>query len=308
VDSLILSNRIKEKAKEIGFSLVGFCNTKPLEKEGDHLIEWLNRGYNAEMRWFERSIDKRIDPSLILPNAKSIIVLGLNYYNQINFTNQINKGKISKYALGKDYHSVMKSKMKILINFLKEQNFFGNYLSYVDSGPLMEKALAQKAGLGWIGKNTNLINRKIGSFFFIGCIITDIELVYDEIYLNYCGTCNKCIEACPTKALVEPYILDSNKCISYLTIEYRGEVLPQTLKGKFDNWVFGCDICQDICPWNKNSKKTDVVELYPMIDPYIDLEKENKISEEQFSLKYSRTSIKRAKYKGFLRNINFLIN
>jgi len=308
MDSLILSNRIKAKAKEIGFSLVGFCDTKPLEKEGSNLIVWLNKGYNAEMKWFEKSIDKRINPSLILDNAKSIIVLGLNYYNPINFSNHVTKGKISKYALGKDYHLVMKDKMKILIEFLKEQNTFGNYLSYVDSGPLIEKALAQKAGLGWIGKNTLIINRKIGSFFFIGCIITDIELIYDDISLNYCGTCKKCIEACPTKALVEPYILDSNKCISYLTIEFRGEDLPRTLKGKFDNWVFGCDICQDVCPWNKNSKKTDVLEFYPVIDPFINLKEESKITEKQFDIKYSETAIKRAKYKGFLRNINFLID
>lgn len=301
-----LSNIIKRKAAESGFSISGICDAKPLLNEGTKLKAWLNNGYNAGMKWFEKTIEKRIDPSLVLSNAKSIIIFGLNYYIKIEHLNDKSSGKISKYALSKDYHNVMDKKLQSMTDFLKSVHPQGSYLFYSDTGPIMEKVLAQKAGLGWIGKNTNLINRKNGSFFFLGCIVTDIELVYDKSETGHCGSCTKCINSCPTQAIKEPYILDSNKCISYLTIEYKGAEIPSEFKGKFSEWVFGCDICQDVCPWNKFSKPTAEPSFIPLIDPNIKINDWLKLSEEEFRNKFNDSPIKRAKHKGLMRNLRFV--
>jgi epoxyqueuosine reductase len=303
----ILSNIIKEKAIELGFSLVGITNSNPLINEGEKLKSWINNGYNAGMNWFERTIDKRINPSLVLPDIKSIIVVGLNYYNKVNYLNNESTGKISKYALGNDYHDVMNEKLQSLIVFLKSVRSEGNYLFYADTGPVMERELAQRAGLGWIGKNANLINRKNGSFFFLGCILTDIKLDYDLPETNHCGSCKKCIDACPTNAIIQPHTIDSNKCISYLTIEYKGEEIPKEFKGKFDGWVFGCDACQDVCPWNRFAKTTDESSFIPLIEPNIKFNDWFTISEEEFKIKFKDSPLKRTKHKGLMRNIQFLL-
>ena len=303
-----LSNIIREKASELGFCLSGITNAKPFIDEGEKLKTWLNNGYNADMKWFERTVEKRINPSFVLPEVKSIIILALNYYNEVEHKNEKSTGKISKYALGKDYHEVMDEKLQSMIAFLKSLYPESKFLYYADTGPVMERELAQRAGLGWIGKNTNLINIKKGSFFFLGSIFTDLEIAYDQPEINHCGSCTKCIDACPTKALIHPYVLDSNKCISYLTIEYKGETIPTEFVGKFDGWVFGCDVCQDVCPWNRFAKQTMEPAFKPILEPNIDLVKWLSISEEEFKIKFKDSPVKRAKHKGFKRNIMFLLN
>lgn len=302
-----LSNIIKERASELGFSFAGISNTEPLIEEGERLKTWLNNGYNAGMKWFERSVDKRINPSSVLPDSKSIIVLGLIYYNNVEHINSSSTGKISKYALGKDYHEVMNEKLLALASFLKSLHPDSNFLCYADTGPVMERELAQRAGLGWIGKNANLINKKNGSFFFLGCIFSDVEMKYDTPETNYCGTCTRCIDTCPTQAIIRPHTIDSNKCISYLTIEFKGEEIPNEFKGKFDQWIFGCDVCQDVCPWNRFAKPTTEPSFIPSINPNIQLDDFLHISEDEFKVKFKDSPIKRAKYKGIVRNIKFLL-
>lgn len=301
-----LSNTIKLKAKELGFSLSGICRAEAMINEGEKLKSWIGKGYNAGMKWFERTIDHRIDPSMVLEGVKSILIFGLNYYQDIQRNNSVTYPKVSKYALGKDYHKVMNEKLTGMSLFLKSIVPDIKVLCYSDTGPLMEKVLAQKSGLGWIGKNTNLINRREGSFFFLGCILTDLELVYDKTESDHCGSCSRCIDACPTNAIVEPYVLDSNKCISYLTIEYRGDELPKELNNKFDGWIFGCDICQDVCPWNRFSKQTSEPAFIYSPEFEINPEELSKLTEDEFKEKFQYSPIKRAKHKGLMRNLKFV--
>lgn len=295
------------KAKKLGFDLVGFAGVEVLEEESFRLQEWLERGYHAGMKYMEKNRNKRINTRNIFSEAKSIISLGLNYYtpNKHNLNN--NEGKVSRYAWGKDYHLVIWDKLKILEKELKDNVPEFKSLSYVDTGPVMDKAWAVKAGLGWLGKHTNVINPGIGSWFFIANIITNYEFSYSDIITDHCGSCTACIDACPTNAIVGEYLVDANKCISYLTIENK-EKIPDSYKDKFDGWLFGCDICQDVCPWNiKFSETCKVEEFKPTKGKTgINLKEIKEMDNETFKIRFSESPIKRAKLFGLKRNAVFL--
>lgn len=244
---------IKAEARRLGFSFCGISRATFLEEEAPRLEAWLTQNRHGEMAYMANHFDKRLDPRLLVPGAKSVISLLYNYFPEKDLNENRDELKISKYAFGEDYHHVVKSKLKDLGFFMKEN--IGDVLgrAFVDSAPVMDKAWAAKSGLGWIGKNSNLINKGHGSFFFIAELIIDLELPPDEPVKDHCGTCKACIDACPTDAIIEPYVVDGSKCISYFTIELKNEI-PSEFHGKLDNWIFGCDVCQDVCPWNRFSK------------------------------------------------------
>ncbi|MDB5004475.1 MAG: tRNA epoxyqueuosine(34) reductase QueG [Mucilaginibacter sp.] len=302
------SELIKQEALNLGFLFCGISKAEFLEEEAPHLEAWLNKNMHGEMQYMENHFDKRLDPRLLVDGAKSVISLGLNYYTDNSQTDPL-APKISKYAYGQDYHTVIKDKLKQLLQIINEKIGEVGGRAFVDSAPVLDKAWAKKAGLGWIGKNTNLINQKTGSFFFLAELIVDIELEYDiEPTADHCGTCTRCIDACPTDAIVGPYVVDGSRCISYLTIELKNEI-PQEFKGKMDDWVFGCDICQDVCPWNKFS----VIHNEPAFDPHPDLLNLNsndlrEITEDVFQKVFKNSAVKRTKFAGLKRNIEFLRN
>jgi epoxyqueuosine reductase len=302
----ILTQKIKAKAKELGFYDCGISRADLLKEDAEKLGKWIGNGMQAGMHYMENHFEKRTDPRLLFENAKSVISVLYNYYPKTKIQEE-NNYKISKYAYGKDYHQIIKQKLNQLIEFVRTEAGEINARAFTDSAPVLDRAWAARAGLGWIGKNTNLINRKQGSFFFIGEIISDLELDYDGKKIeNFCGTCTKCIDACPTGAL-KPYEVDARKCISYLTIENKEEYIPSELKGRFDDWIFGCDICQDVCPWNRFSKPHDE----PAFDPpdiLTQLRKPdwNNLTEEQFRKVFKDSPVKRSKYKGLIRNIRFV--
>lgn len=296
---------IKDKATELGFFYCGFSKADFLEEEAPRLENWLNLNYQGKMSYMANYFDKRLDPRLLVDDAKTVVSLLLNYYPE---EKQHSEGpKISKYAYGEDYHTVIKDKLKELIHFLKENIGDVNGRAFVDSAPVMDKVWAKKSGLGWIGKNSNLIHPKEGSFFFIAELIIDLEIESDGPMKDYCGTCTKCIDACPTNAIVQPYVVDGSKCISYLTIELKDELLPSEFKGKMDNWMFGCDICQDVCPWNRFSKITQEPRFKP--NPLL-LELNStewkELNEEVFNRMFKLSAVKRTKFNGLKRNIKFL--
>lgn len=300
-----INQLIKSKAKELGFFACAVSKAEFFEEDVKRLESWLKKGFHGEMGYMKNHFGKRTDPSKLFENAKSIISVLYNYYPKTVISEE-NNYKISKYAYGKDYHFVMKKKMKKLIDFLHEVTGEVNSRAFVDSAPMLDRAWAARAGLGWIGKNTNLITKKHGSYFFIGEIITDLELEYNEYRVpDHCGTCSRCIDACPTSAL-KPYELDARKCISYLTIENKDEITPHIFKGKLNDWIFGCDICQDVCPWNRFSKSHNE----PEFEPSAELLKMRKpdwenLSEKQFDRIFKDSPVKRTKYKGLIRNILF---
>lgn len=303
INSLIVT----DIAKEIGFDLVGFAKAEILSDETLLLESWLKNNFHANMSYLSNNLEKRRDVSKILPDVKSVISLGLNYYIYEDYI-QITKktGKVSRYAWGKDYHLVIKNMLKEFENRLKklEPNF--NSVSYVDTGPVMDKVWAVKSGLGWMGKHTNVINNKIGSWFFIANILCNQEFEYSQQIQDLCGSCTACIDACPTNAIVVPYVIDSNLCISYQTIENK-EDIPIELKDSFDNWAFGCDICQDVCPWNKKfSTQTNKKEFEPQ-NKYLCYDEISQMNEEQFNRKFKDSPIKRSKLKGIKRNLNHII-
>lgn len=296
---------IKAKAKELGFFFCGISKADFLKDEAPQLEQWLNDQRHGEMKYMEQHFDKRLDPRLLVDDAKSVVSLLLNYYPDETQTEDA--PKISKYAYGKDYHFVIKDKLKELYAFIHEEIGEVGGRMFVDSAPVMDKAWAKKSGLGWMGKNSNLINPKHGSFFFIAELILDLELQEDGPMKDYCGTCTACIDECPTDAIVEPYVVDGSKCISYLTIELKDELIPKEFQGKMDNWMFGCDVCQDVCPWNRFSKPTNE----PMFQPHKNLLKMNKsdwedITEEVFKEIFKKSAVKRTKYQGLKRNIKFV--
>ncbi|CAN1549418.1 COG1600 Uncharacterized Fe-S protein [Spirosomataceae bacterium] len=293
---------IKNKAKELGFDFCGISKADFLESEAKLLETWLNRNYNGKMAYMANYFDKRLDPRLLVDGAKSVITFILNYYPEEELTEQ--DYKISKYAYGTDYHFVIKDKLASLLADMQKEIGEINARVFVDSAPVMDKVWAKKGGVGWVGKHSNLINRKIGSFFFIGEIICDIELDYDGPIKDYCGTCTACIDACPTDAITEPYVVDGSKCISYLTIELK-ENIPAEFKDKMENWAFGCDICQDVCPWNSFAKPHKTPEFLPNED-LKNLKNWEEITQEVFSKTFKNSAIKRTKYQGLLRNIAFL--
>ncbi len=303
----ITNNLVIELAKNLGFDLVGFAPANLLTKGHNNLLKWLGNGYQAGMKYMENNLEKRKNVKEILSDAKSVISLGMNYHTGFEYREKSNYGKVSKYAWGKDYHLVVWDRLEKLIGELKNIDPSFEAKSYVDTGPVMDKAWALKAGIGWMGKHTNVINRNYGSWFFIANIINNYEFIYSTPVQDYCGSCTACIDACPTNAIVQEYIVDSNRCISYLTIENKGEI-PQEFKGKFENWLFGCDICQDVCPWNnKFSQITQIEDFQPQHgNEQISLSEVKEMGEETFRERFNNSPIKRAKLNGLKRNAAFL--
>ncbi len=303
--SQVLTQLIKSEATKLGFMFCGVSKAGFLEEEAPRLENWLNQNMNGTMSYMGNYFDKRLDPRLLVDDAKSVISLLLNYFPS-EIPQDADAPKISKYAYGEDYHDVIKEKLKSLLSFIREKAGDINGRVFVDSAPVLDRAWAKKSGLGWVGKNSNLINKTSGSFFFIAELIVDIELEYDGPVKDYCGTCTRCIDSCPTDAIVEPYIVDGSKCISYFTIELK-ENIPAAVKGNFENWMFGCDICQDVCPWNSFSKP----HKEPAFDPSSGLLKIKKeewleLTEEIFNKVFEKSAVKRTKFKGLKRNIEFL--
>ena len=286
----------------LGFSFCGFSKVRKLEEEAVLLEQWLKNGMHGKMKYMENYFDMRIDPSKLMPGAKSVVSLLLNYYTEEEQNPEAGY-KISKYAYGKDYHKVIKAKLKELLHFIHEKIGEVAGRAFVDSAPVLDKAWAKSSGLGWVGKNTNLINKKEGSFFFIAELILDLEFEYDSPVADHCGTCTRCIDACPTDAIVEPYLVDGSKCISYFTIELKDKI-PAEYKNKFDNWVFGCDICQDVCPWNRFSKPNTIPEFKPL-PGLLEMKKEDweEITEDIFKTIFEGSPLKRAGFEGLKRNI-----
>jgi epoxyqueuosine reductase len=306
VKSSQYSNFIKTEALKLGFQFCGISKAEFLEEEAPRLENWLKSGYQGEMSYMENHFDKRLDPRKLVDGARSVISLSLNY-----FTDQQQEDssapKISKYAYGMDYHYVIKDKLKLLLEAIKAEIGEVNGRAFVDSAPVLDKVWAKKSGIGWVGKHTNLINKNAGSFFFLAELIIDLDLEYDVIPTkDHCGTCTRCIDACPTDAIVAPYVVDGSRCISYLTIELKNE-LPNEFRGKMDNWMFGCDICQDVCPWNKFS----VLNTEHKFSPHKDLlglkqTEWHELTEEIFNNVFKNSAVKRTKFQGLKRNIDFL--
>lgn len=297
---------IKVKASELGFDYCGISKAGFLERQAPRLEEWLNKNYQGEMAWMANHFDKRLDPVKLVPGAKSVISVMLNYYPSKRLPEGGEDYKISKYAYGTDYHFVIKNKLKELFAFIHEEIGAVEGRVFTDSAPVMDKVWAEKSGLGWIGKHSNLLNRQTGSFFFLGEIICDLELEPDGPVKDYCGTCTACIDACPTDAITEPYVVDGSKCISYYTIELK-DAIPEEVKPHMENWIFGCDICQDVCPWNRFSKPHQISEF----DPKPELEGMSnsdweEITEEVFNELFRKSAIKRTKIEGLKRNIEFV--
>lgn len=297
---------VKSIAQTLGFSFCGIAKAEFLEEEARDLEAWLAQGKNAKMAYMANWFDKRLDPRLLVPGAKSVVSLLFNYHNPSKQLDE-EAPKLSSYAYGKDYHKVIKQKLKLFLEQIQEEIGAVEGRAFVDSAPVLEKTWAAKAGLGWVGKNTNLINTKQGSFFFLAELIIDLDLKPDEAIKDFCGTCTACLDACPTDALYEPYKIDAGKCISYLTIELKDEIIPNEFVGQMDNWMFGCDICQDVCPWNRFSKK----HTEPSFDPHPDLLSLSKndweeITEDVFRELFRHSAVKRTKFSGLKRNINFL--
>ncbi|GAA4403894.1 tRNA epoxyqueuosine(34) reductase QueG [Nibrella viscosa] len=297
---------IKAKATELGFDFCGIAKAEFLEDEAPRLEAWLNRNRHGQMGYMANHFDKRLDPRLLVEGAKSVITVLLNYYPAERLPEGEDDYKLSKYAYGTDYHFVLKDKLKSLMAYIHEAIGEVNGRAFVDSAPVMDKVWAKRAGLGWVGKHSNLINRDIGSFFFIGELILDLDLEPDGPIADYCGTCTRCVDACPTDAIVEPYVVDGSKCIAYFTIELK-EAIPDEVKGKFQNWMFGCDICQDVCPWNRFARPHQTPEFtpHPALEQFSKADWEE-ITEDVFQAVFRRSAVKRTKLAGLKRNIEFL--
>ncbi len=297
---------VKDEAKRLGFEYCGISKAEFLEDEAPRLENWLKKNMHGEMAYMANHFDLRLDPTRLVPGAKSVVSLLLNYYTEEKQQDE-SAPKISKYAYGEDYHLIIKSKLREMLNTLEEK--IGRSIggrAFVDSAPVLDKAWAKRSGLGWIGKNSNLINKNSGSFFFVAELILDIELITDSPTGDFCGTCTRCIDACPTDAIVSPYVVDGSKCISYFTIELK-DAIPPDEKGKFQNWMFGCDICQDVCPWNRFSKPHNIAEFSPNPELLGKSKAEwEEITEDVFRELFRRSAVKRAKFDGLKRNISFL--
>lgn len=306
---MVITNQIViEKAKELGFDLIGFAKAEPLIDETLKLQNWLHLGYQSGMDYLNRNLDKRKDVTLILPEAKSVISLAMNYYTNHNHSNRKEYGKISRYAWGKDYHLIIWEKLESLEEYLKQIDPSFKSISYVDTGPVMDKVWAVRSGIGWLGKHSNVISKEMGSWIFLATIITNYNFDYSNIIPDHCGTCRACIDACPTGAIVEEYVVNSGRCISYQTIENKVEI-DKELKGQFDNWLFGCDICQDVCPWNhKFSTVTGEREFEPSNGIELNLNEVLGYNDEEFKNRFETSPIKRSKLNGIKRNAKFLLN
>ena len=297
---------VKSTAKELGFDYCGIAKAQKLNEDAVRLETWLRRGFHGSMQYMEKYFDLRVDPTLLVPGAKSVITLMLNYFPSQQQKNTA--PKISKYAFGKDYHEVIKSKLNNLLFILQEKVGEIHGRGFVDSAPVLERTWAQRSGLGWIGRNGNLITKQQGSFFFIATLITDLELLYDDPFgKDYCGSCRRCIDACPTNAILDNKVINGSSCISYFTIELKDMLIPDEMKGKFQNWMFGCDICQDVCPWNRFSKPAAEAAFTPVPEILNLSTKEwENITEETFKNIFKESPLKRAKFKGIQRNLKFI--
>lgn len=299
------TNWIKAEAKRLGFMSCGVSKAGFLEEEAPRLERWLNQNMHGEMHYMANHFDKRLDPTLLVDGAKSVISLLLNYYPE-RTQNQSDNYKISKYAYGEDYHFVIKDKLKSLLAFIQEKIGEVNGRVFVDSAPVLDKAWAKRGGLGWVGKHSNLIAKQTGSFFFIAELICDLELEYDLPVADHCGTCTACIDACPTDAIEQPYVVNGSKCISYFTIELKDQI-PAGMSEKFQDWVFGCDICQDVCPWNRFARPHNEPAFLPN-EKLLNFSKKEwtELTQETFSEVFKKSAVKRAKYTGLVRNIRYL--
>ena len=296
---------IKAEAKRLGFLSCGISKAEFLEEEAPRLERWLHNNMHGNMHYMENHFDKRLDPTLLVEGSKSVISLTYNYYTDA-VQQDPNAPKISKYAYGVDYHYVIKDKLNQLLEYIKDEIGDVHGRTFVDSAPIMEKAWAKKSGLGWIGKHSNLITQKVGSYYFIAELIVDLDLEVDHAVTDHCGSCTACIDACPTQAITEPYKVDGSKCISYFTIELK-ENIPSEMKGQLDNWMFGCDVCQEVCPWNRFSKNHSE----PLFNPnpkLLSMSKKDweEITQETFNKVFKKSAVKRTKYSGLKRNVRFL--
>jgi epoxyqueuosine reductase len=309
VDSHVLARKIKEQARAEGFDKVGIVRPEQLGPEGARLREWLERGYHGEMQWMARAPTQRADPREFFPQARSIVVVALNYYTGHQHTDSDASGKVSRYAWGDDYHEVMGAKLRSLLRSIQEQAPETEGKVCVDIQPLMDKAWAVRAGLGWLGKHTNLITPEYGSWVFIGELLLNLELEYDsDIIEDHCGTCTLCLEACPTGAIVEPYVVDSNLCISHATIESRAPEMPAEVAAKLEGWFYGCDICQDVCPWNRFENPTSETRFEPRPgNAEVDLSEILELTPASYAERFRHSAIKRAKLGGLQRNAHALL-
>jgi epoxyqueuosine reductase len=303
-----VSEQIKAKAIELGFHKVGITPAAFLSEESQRLHAWLDNGHHAAMSWMEREPEKRIDPRLIFPEARSVVSLALNYYTPHGHDTDPNKGKISRYAWGDDYHDVVREKLNVLLDWIKTEIPGANGKACVDTAPIMDKAWAARAGLGWIGKSTNLITKEYGSWVFLGEILLNIELDYDtDTVADHCGSCTACLDACPTNAIIEPYVVDAQRCLSYATIELRDPEIPAEIAENMNGWLYGCDICQDVCPWNRFEKPTEELRFEPRNqEAAIGLNEVLEFTAEQYAVRFRRSAIKRAKLTGLKRNAGAL--
>jgi epoxyqueuosine reductase len=300
------TQQIKTFAKQLGFDYCGIAKAEKLDADARRLESWLQKGFNGTMQYMENNFELRIDPTKLVSGAKSVITLLLNYFPAEQQKDDAQK--ISKYAFGQDYHEVIRSKLKLLLQYIKKDIGEINGRGFVDSAPVLERSWAQKSGLGWVGKNGNLINKQAGSFFFIATLITDLELEYDNAFIkDYCGTCTKCIDHCPTEAILPDKVIDGSKCISYFTIELKDALIPGAMKGKFDSWMFGCDVCQDVCPWNRFSKPTTEINFIPLPE-ILNFTKNDweELTEESFKIVFKNSPLKRSKFEGVKRNLKFI--
>ena len=301
----LYATSIKAEAKRLGFLSCGISKAEFLEEEAPRLESWLHNNMHGNMHYMENNFDKRLDPTLLVEGSKSVISLTYNYYTDA-VQQDPNAPKISKYAYGLDYHYIIKDKLKQLLEYIKEEIGDVHGRAFVDSAPIMEKAWAKKSGLGWIGKHSNLITQKVGSYYFIAELIIDLDLEVDHAVTDHCGSCTACIDACPTQAITEPYKVDGSKCISYFTIELK-ENIPNEMKGQFDQWMFGCDVCQEVCPWNRFSKNHSETLFSPKPE-LLSMSKKDweEITQETFNKVFKKSAVKRTKYSGLKRNIRFL--
>lgn len=297
---------VKEQAARLGFSYCGIAKAGFLDEDARRLEAWLSKGMHGSMQYMENHFDLRVDPTKLVPGAKSVITLLLNYYPTAEQDSGI--PKVSKYAFGKDYHEVIRAKLKELLAELGKHTGDINGRGFVDSAPVLERSWAQKAGMGWIGKNGNLISKEQGSFFFIATLIVDLELEYDDPFArDYCGTCTRCIDACPTDAILPGKLVDGSRCISYFTIELKDALIPGAMKGKFQDWIFGCDICQDVCPWNRFSKPNSEAAFMPLTELlHYSRADWDELTETSFRDIFKHSPLKRTKFEGIKRNLQFI--
>jgi epoxyqueuosine reductase len=297
---------VKQAARALGFDFCGIAKAQKLDEDARRLEKWLQNGMHGNMSYMERHFDLRVDPCLLVPGARSVITLLLNYAP--GELQRENAPKVARYAYGRDYHEVIREKLDRFIHELREHIGAIDGRGFVDSAPVLERTWAKRSGLGWVGKNGNLINRDIGSYFFIATLITDLELDHDDPFArDYCGSCRKCIDACPTEAILPNKVVDGSKCISYFTIELKDQIIPSDMQGKFDDWIFGCDVCQDVCPWNRFAKPTREVAFNPVPEILNFTNREwEALTEESFRKIFKHSPLKRAKYAGVMRNLNFI--